>query len=295
MILLIEIKRKLMGLAALALLASCSSPAEDFPPPSPALWEVTGSDGTQEGWLFGTIHELPDGVNWRTDVLNKALGRSDWLVVEVSDLDDSGKLSQIFADLAMSVEQPPLVERVDEQHRERLKALMSAGDFKNGDFTQLETWAAALTLAQTFSQGEPENGVDRVLISEFAAKIELEGARAQLRIFDTLAEQDQRDLLEGIIRESEKIGEVPRYHLAKSWLKGDLDDLLEGGADTILSDPELRTALLTDRNLAWVETITQEMPQKGPMMIAVGAAHMIGEEGLPALLQQEGYSVTRIQ
>ncbi|MDN3645471.1 TraB/GumN family protein [Pontixanthobacter aestiaquae] len=290
-----QIKRKIMGLVALALLASCSSPAEQFPPPSPALWEVTSTDGTREGWLFGTIHELPDGVNWRTDALNKALGQSEWLMVEVGDLDDSGKVSQIFAELALSAQQPPLIERVDQEHREQLVALMTAGDFKNGDFAQVETWAAALTLARIFSAGKPENGVDRILIGEFAAKIELEGARKQLSIFDSLAEEDQRDLLEGIIRESSAAESGPRHRLAKSWLQGDLDALLDPSSDTILSDPELRAALLTNRNTAWVETITEELPQKGPMMIAVGAAHMLGEDGLPALLRKSGYTVERIQ
>lgn len=283
------------GLAASMLLASCSFPAEDFPPPSPALWEVTAADGKREGWLFGTIHALPDGVDWRTETLDTALLNSDWLMVEVGNLDNSGELSLIFTELGLSPDQPALTQRVEAEYRSDLQRLMEKGGLTDKDFTQTETWAAALTLANLFSEGKPENGVDRILISEFAARIELEGARVQLGIFDGLAEEDQRDLLKGIIRESRAAENGERFNLAKAWLVGDIDALLQEDTDTILSDPELRAALLTDRNAVWAETIVSEFAAKGPTMIAVGAAHMIGDDGLPALLRQRGYTVTRVQ
>ena len=78
-----------LALALAAALAACGGPEEDWPPPSPALWEVSGPDG-ETGWLFGTIHALPEGVEWETPALEAALDRADALVVEVANLGEDG-------------------------------------------------------------------------------------------------------------------------------------------------------------------------------------------------------------
>lgn len=46
----------------------------------PALWKVADADTTI--YLFGTIHLLPEGLEWRTPALNQAIARSDSLVME---------------------------------------------------------------------------------------------------------------------------------------------------------------------------------------------------------------------
>ena len=284
-----------MGLATLVLLASCSFERLDVPAASPAIWEISGANGQLEGWLFGTIHQLPDGYNWRTEKLENALERADWLAVEIADLEDTGSLRTIFDELARSPAHPPLSARVEQQYRDDLSALLAKGNYSDNDFTEMETWAAALTLAQLFSSGESENGVDRALIRQFAAVFELEGTRKQLSTFDNLPEEDQRDLLEGIVRESVKVQAAEPRALANAWMTGDLDGLIDENSDTILSDPELREALLINRNQDWARKLDVDLSTKGPIMVAVGAAHMLGEEGLPTLLRQRGYTVRRIQ
>jgi uncharacterized protein YbaP (TraB family) len=55
-------------------------------------------------------------------------------------------------------------------------------------------------------------------------------------------------------------------------------------------------ALLKDRNLAWADTLTAEMAQSsGVELVNVGALHMIGPDGLPALLKARGFAVERVQ
>ena len=72
---------RLLALAGALALAGCGAPEREWPAPSPALWEVTGADGAR-GWLFGTIHALPDGVEWRTPALDEALTQAATLVVD---------------------------------------------------------------------------------------------------------------------------------------------------------------------------------------------------------------------
>ncbi len=123
--------------------------------------------------------------------------------------------------------------------------------------------------------------------------VELEGAEAQLRIFDALPEADQRDLLEATIDEA-NAGDRST-DLAKAWANGDVAAL---GAETttgLLADPELRAALLVGRNRAWTDKIVALLKTKAHPFIAVGAAHMAGTDGLPVLLAARGFTVTRVQ
>ncbi|MFZ1743699.1 MAG: TraB/GumN family protein, partial [Pontixanthobacter sp.] len=260
--------------------------------PAPALWQITNGAGEIEGWLFGTIHSLPDGVIWRTPKLQQAIGQSELLVVEISGLADEDAVSQVFGELARSTGLPPLLERVEPQYRSGLEKLMAQGHYRSGDFTATESWAAALTLAQITATGESENGIDRAIIADFAGKpvLELEGARAQLGIFDTLPEADQRDLLEAVVEEFVSESSAKSDELAAVWLRGDMKRLSEENSQGMLADPELKAALLTGRNEAWARSLAQMMPAQGKMMIAVGAAHMAGDGGLPAILGRSGYT-----
>ena len=63
-----------------------------------------------------------------------------------------------------------------------------------------------------------------------------------------------------------------------------------------IENPALYDALLKRRNLAWADTLTREMADHpGVELVNVGALHMVGDDGLPALLKARGYLVERVQ
>lgn len=292
------IRAALGGLLALLALAGCEQARPpDFPPPDPALWEITLADGRAAGWLFGTIHSLPDGAKWRTPAIDKAIVGADLLVVEVKDLDDSVKLAATFTRLSHSTDElPALSERVAPALRPRLAALLAKGGYREADFKATETWGAALTLAQLADESIGENGVDRALVRDFRARRvdELEGVAGQFAIFDTLPEEDQRDLLGAVVAEDTmSAGDTAR--LAKLWLSGDMNAIAREGDDGMLADPELRQALLTERNRDWAKHIAALLRTGQRPLVAVGAAHLAPPEGLPELLAKEGYTVRRIR
>lgn len=292
-------KRIFAGLLGLLALSACerADSGAKLAPPDPALWEVSLADGTPAGWLFGTIHSLPDGAKWRTPAIDRAIVDADVLVVEVKDLDDTAKLAATFTRLSHSPGNlPPLSERVPAGLRERLRALLAKGGYREADFKATETWAAALTLAQLADDSIGENGVDRALVRDFRARQvkELEGVAGQLAIFDALPEADQRDLL-GAVVEDDTMTSGDTAKLAKLWLAGDMDAITKEGDEGMLADPELREALLTRRNRAWAKTISAMVAGGQRPLVAVGAAHMAPPHGLPELLAAEGYTVRRVR
>lgn len=289
---------RLLFAAAALLVGACDSepPADEAPAPSPAIYELASPGGQVEGWMFGTIHALPDGTEWRTERIDAIVGQADMLVVEIAALEDSAANSRVFERLARSPGQPDLLDRVDPAMRPDLLDLMDRGGFEDRDFAGLETWAAALSLARVMRYGDSANGVDRALIREFSGRPidELEGFERQLAIFDRLPESEQRDLLGAVVADYRRVQADPA-RLAVAWRAGDLATLERESQRGMLADPELRAVFLSDRNRAWAERLVAILAGDARPLIAVGAAHLVGTEGLPSLLEQRGYTVTRIQ
>jgi len=282
------IRACLLLLSALVLASCGSEPKRDWPAPSPALWEVTGQDG-QRGWLFGTVHALPDGVEWRTPVLERALGESGVLVVEIADLADGD--NGLFDEVAHTPGQMPLSQRVAPDERGALAALMKRAGSKDGDFSDIESWAAALMLSSAVRSGDPANGVDRALM-DAAQRVEgLESYAQQYGLFDALPEADQSDLLASVAQEAANGGGEDTII---AWLTGDTERLENAISRGMLEYPHLREVLMTQRNRDWTARIDAMMTAQRPF-VAVGAGHMVGDDGLPALLSQRGYRLRRIQ
>lgn len=263
---------------------------------NPPVFQITNADGYLEGWMLGTIHALPDGVVWQTSATQRAINDADLLLVEVANLSDSIKIAETMAALSTSPGLPDLEDRVSAPLRDTLNDLVKKSRFSPSDLKATETWAVALFLANVDADGDPANGVDKALITDFEGREirELEGVKKQLGIFDVLPVHDQRDLLEGVLIEK-SLGNSAAGELRNGWLKGDLAVLEKATRTGIMADPELRQALLIDRNADWLRQILPILANEPKPLIAVGAAHLVGPDGLPALLEKEGYSVELIE
>jgi uncharacterized protein YbaP (TraB family) len=278
--------------AALLALAACK-PAP--PPPvaaRPALWEVTGPQG-EKGWLFGTIHAVDKPYAWRTPAFDAALAASDRVVVEVADVAHPEKIAPVFTALATSPGHPPLDQRVPPALRPELSASLQRANAGSTDFSRVETWAAALMLARAaVPDSAAEAGIDRAVLAAAGTKTvtELEGAEAQLRVFDALPEPAQRALLAATLT-----GGDDDARLSEAWARGDMDAIARETTTGLLADPTLRDALLTRRNAAWTGAIAALLRAGRHPLVAVGGAHMAGPGGLPARLAAAGFTVRRVQ
>lgn len=283
--------RRVLLLALALVVGACAAEPDAA---RPALWRVKDAQG-REGWLFGTIHRAERPLAWRTASVGAALDGARTIMVEVGNLSDESAVAATFARLARSEgAQPPLSQRVPAGRRAGLAALLKQGGYGDGDFAAMDTWAAALTLARAGGDDdEARNGVDRAVVAAAGARpvVELEGAAAQLGLFDGLPETDQRDLLSAVVAEAG----VPDRDLSATWRRGDMAAIEAETRTGILADPELREALFVRRNRAWARRIVEAIRRDRQPFVAVGAAHMAGPDGLPAMLARAGYTVTRVE
>lgn len=264
-------------------------------PANPLLYEIASAEGAVEGWMLGTIHALPEGTEWRTPAISTVAGDADLLVVEVRGLGDDGAVGRAFAALATSPGLPPLARRVPPGLAAQLADLLARGNLAPEAFAATETWAAAIALARIDAPGDARNGVDRALLADFAGRPvrELEGAAAQLAIFDRLPEAQQRAMLAAVVRDSERAAKDPA-RLQRAWLRGDATAIEASTREGFLAEPALREALLTGRNRRWAAALVPILESDQRPLVAVGTAHLVGPDGLAALLTERGYRIRRL-
>lgn len=288
-------KPRILIAAGLLLLGACQRPQ----PVHPALWQVDGPGG-QRAWLFGTIHALPAPVAWRSARVDAALAGADRVVLEVAGIDDDQKTAAVFAQLGEAARPVPLRTRVPAGALADYDRYLKTYGIDDKALAGKDTWSAALVLAQFAQQAagsDSGNGVDRAVKDAAGSRPveEFEGADAQLRIFDALPELEQRDLLALVVRGSAAEAQAESRQMEQAWARGDMAAIAGDTQGGLLADPELRAALLVGRNRAWTARLLAMLSKRQHPFVAVGTAHLVGPDGLPALLVARGYRVTRLQ
>lgn len=289
----------LAWLAVLVALAGChKAPAPPAASARVALWEVSNGQGPR-AWLFGTVHALPKGVNWRSGAVDKALGAADQLVFEIGQPIDSGNAGAVLRQLGFTPGLPPPSQRIAPDRVRDLQAVYRKLGVDDDNFAGEESWAVALQLAAIGSKSEgidPDNGVEPELRRQAAGKpvAGLETLETQFGAFDALPPRAQSTLLGEVAHEAATDADNDA-DMMKLWLNGDVGGIGRESFKGFLADPDLRTALLTARTARWAQQVDAMIVAGHRPFVAVGAAHVAGPDGLPALMARRGYTVRRIQ
>lgn len=291
--------RRAAAALSVCLLAACGSPAPaEKEVAKPAMWLVEDDDTRL--YLLGTMHALPATTDWDHGKVGAAIAAADELVLELSPA-ELAKVVGVFQRLAPRTAPLPVERRLPADALASYRALEASGPGQPFDGDTLDDWAVMVLMGQRVAQNaalSPANGVETRLTAAFghAGKpvTGLESAEAQLMFFETLDPATQRALLTNAAAgASDAVAEVGA--LTAAWSRGDvaaLEKMVNEDVDTV---PAARAALLTGRNRTWSAWAKARMDRPGTVLVAVGTGHLIGQDGLPALLKAEGLKVTRVQ
>lgn len=273
------------------------------------LWKIEKA-GKPTSHLFGTMHLTDARINALSPALEAVLGGSRRLVLEIDDLSSENVMK------AMANAQHLMVFRDGRQ----LDQLLSADEFRKvasilqqaGLPAQLSgvfrPWVATMMMAlsdcerQRTAQGEP--ALDQRLAREAEARgIGIDGLETMELQFHAMAdvpEADQVEILRAGLRTYDRIDDMIETTV-QLYLRRELGaiwPLQLALAEKVGVAPKafdsIERSLLTTRNLGMRDKALGALDQGG-VLIAVGALHLPGKQGLVALFREAGYTVTAVE
>ena len=260
------------------------------------LWRVR-RDG-HASYLYGTLHVGRFAWAMPGPMLLTALRTTDTLAVEL-DVSDPQSLSSL-------TQAPPLDPPLPAALQQRLDVQVRAACLPDGSLSTLHPMLQVTTLTALAARWDDlhlEFGQDVVLLemahSDGREVVALEKAQEQLA---AIVPDDARDIAPEIEKslaqlESNEMRPILRK-TAAAWSESDIDVLerYEDWCNCVRDEQERRYMhkLVQARNRTMAERFAALHADGHKVFAAVGALHMTGPDGLPALLKAMGFEVQRL-
>lgn len=263
------------------------------------MWKVEDSSGSV-AYLLGSLHVMTQDAYPLADPINKAFTDSKTLVEEVN-IDETSDPTLMMAALAkaMLTDGRTLDQVVSAATYAEVKRRAQEAGMPMVALNRMKPWLVAVTLmAPTLQKSgfKPELGIDqhffdRAKLSDMKLEA-LETLAYQLDRFDQLPPNLQEDLLKTTMEDLDtEVNGVKE--MAQAWTFGNTAAIEKLTLTALQESPELYRRLLVERNTNWVPHIEACLQEKKACFIVVGAAHLVGPDGLPTLLTKKGYTVTQ--
>lgn len=286
-------------LAAVLAIVFASTPLVGQKPGSHFMWKVEGPGGST-AYLLGSLHVLTAEYYPLSAAINKAFAESKTLVQEI-DLEEASDPAMMMAALskAMLADGRTLDQIIAPELFAEVKKRAEAAGLPMVALQRMKPWLVAMTLMVPSLQAagfKPELGVDRHFFDRAKdsgmKRQGLETMAYQLDRFDAMPAKVQEDLLKTTIEELDTtVASVKE--MAQAWSFGNVAAIEKFALGEMKDAPELYQRLLVERNNNWIPHVETCLTQNAGCFIVVGAAHLVGPDGLPVLLSKKGYKVTQ--
>jgi uncharacterized protein YbaP (TraB family) len=245
------------------------------------------------------VHVLPKGGFATEAALGNAWKEAEVVCLEVdTSMLDRQTIQAVTLEKAMDPDGRTLTELMGDK-ADRARELAEEAGVELAMFAPYEPWFAGITisvLALQLHGYDIEHGVERMIEQSAAedgkGRCGLETIEEQLGFLDELPLDVQQEILLQSLDEADEAGKTMQM-LLDAWQSGDDDRLLAVLEEDFKEFPELADRLVYDRNERWAEALTARLEGGDDVLVVVGALHMVGERGLPALLEKRGFKVRR--
>lgn len=294
--------RKFLSLVLLVITVAAPVAAQDLPYSKGRLWMIEAPDAPPS-WLVGTMHSADPEVTTLWPALALAMNTADKLAVEV--ILDEAAMGVMGQSMVLN-DGRTLAEIAGPERMARIEAAGAKYGFPPESLLLFKPWAVFMTYSIPPSeyirqaQGEPAlDGVLQQLAEERGMPVYgIETIREQIAIFANYSEADQLALLD-IALDLFSGAEAEMAWMKQAWLAGKLGALYDratepphSGSLELIND--FMSRLLLERNYRMAERMMPLLDQ-GNALIAIGALHLPGEEGVLAILEDRGYQVSPVE
>lgn len=276
---------------------------------TPLYWRVTGNGYEGEFYLLGSIH-VSDGIDYPQELLD-AFDRCDALAVEsdVIALENDATAQVEMIKRMLYLDGSTISQHIDAETYEAAKAILQqyAAYSDALDYYIPVFWSQLISnLLLVNTRYSSSEGVDRYFLNLAKERgktvLEVEEYLDVYEALSGLSEQTQIYVLRQAIADCDvESYEQTVTSLLSAWRRGNEKELLglifeDSEADYTAQEQryleEYNTALVGNRNRTMAQAALQYLQSGKSVFFVVGLAHMLGNEGIIALLRAQGYTVT---
>ncbi len=260
------------------------------------VWKVSNPSGAV--FLAGSVHLLTPDYYPLSAAFLDAFTAADLLVEELDMAEMLSPQSQMEMLSRGMLPAGQSLERVVSRDTFHAVSKKLAGlGMPQGPLQQFKPWLLALTLQGLEWQKAGFNadlGVDKYLY-DLATRANkpvrgLETLAFQISRFDGMSAELQDRMLAETLRELEST-RSSFTRIADAWKAGDVPAIEQIVLQDLKSDPVMYERMLVERNRMWLPQIEALFARATPAFVVVGAAHLVGADGLLQMLKTRGYTV----
>ncbi len=257
------------------------------------LWKVSGNGLTKDSYIFGTLHMACSADFRIPEKVKTALGSTDAIAVEV-DMTDSKNMALLQSKMGPK---PTFFDGLAADKKKAIDSALLANEIPPAIFDQLSpTVALSLLTIKGFDCPSMqdikmmEHELKMLPQAEGKPVAELESASFQVDLLDSLfAADDLYNYLTSNI-DSKAYSKA----LVNAYFSENLKKIEEMTMNTAFLSGPKQEKLLDARNRVWLQKMPGMMTEKS-YIFAVGAAHLVGKNGVIQLLRDKGYTVTSVK
>ncbi|HXC57437.1 MAG TPA: TraB/GumN family protein [Rhizomicrobium sp.] len=284
--------RQMLWVALAALAFGTAAQAQDA---HPAFWAVHGAKGTV--YLVSSLHLLPPQIAWHRPEIDRAMASADSFVFEVPiGASERSEETQFIFDNGLLPAGEKLSAKLDEDGKRDLRRALHLAGMEQVNLDQKQPWLAEVVLTV---QSMYRRNYTALHTPEGEAHAFAEMNGKDVRYLDTTRQQLEflqgADRSAGVDQFRSVLADFPNQaareqRFIEAWAAGDTS-LSAALVSAGLHDMPGEQKLLDERNRDWVRQIRSMLGEDRTFFVAVGLAHLVGPDGVPALLRAQGVAV----
>jgi len=260
------------------------------------LWKVSKEAGSV--YILGSIHYLRSENYPLKKAILDAFENSKTVVLEI-DLNSASPeaFQRVALEKAIYRDGTTLAQHISADTYQLAAQRATQFGIDMRVFNPMKPWFAAINLIAMKLRAlglDPRRGVDQYLAVEAKRRGKptsgLETLEFQIGLLDQLSKENQEAMLRETVTELDLL-DRNIDEIVRSWLDGDESVLAKLLLAGMVQFSEIHQKVIVERNRRWVPEIEKLLAQGGRALIVVGAAHLVGGDGVIEMLKTKGYSV----
>ena len=276
------------------------------------LYKISGNGLKKESYIIGTYHLAPASFADEIKGANEALEYVDAVCGEL-DMIGINNANMALAEAMMLPDGQYITDLLTDEQLTRLNGYMRETlgmDFNNPMCKNLMGRYRPSALAMSIEMAvymkmTPGLNPTKLIDSYFQEEALKQGKRVlglesvEFQVKTLFAESSIEEEIEDLMKvvDNPEASHEAMKALAEAYFAQDIKAITKcvtADMDCPIEESEEWARVCTNRNRNWVAQMPQIMSE-GSTLFVVGAAHLIGEDGVVALLKKEGYKVKAVK